>query len=643
MARAAGAAPCPAAGGALTLTLATTAASLPAMVVLSGTLLDASCEDAAAALASTYEVQLSCDPAEPGNCSTSRTGLRPGRWLHRIEIRGGEAAGRQQARRALLLDASAGAQSVTWPAVRSVHTVRSLDDALTCTDCLRAALRDANVAAKPALVQFDPEVAGTVTLVSALPAVSGGDVTIDGFDADGLPHTRTIDAAGLNNAALRITSAGNQVAGLRVANSGGDSDTLLIDGAEANDNLIDGVAVLGRAVQPCQVGVAVGCVLNGVCIVPSARAPRGVCGDDGIAVRDFAGTVLPNVVRDADVRGAHDKGIKASDNGVVRVQTSLVTGNTDGGIQATLSGQVVAIANMVELNRGNLTASGIAANGAAVGSLAPARLETRGNLTVGNALRGISVRSLSLATLRDDFACGNGTIGRSDGFGLAVFDAADHAALVDVHGLAAVHNVSGGVAVGNTSDGSFGSLDAFGRNAFAFNGTTDPLIPVNFRNETAHALEAVGNQWEHCGGGIPCDLARVRARDVFRSSLTSIVDVGPALAMSAREAPQITAIEPSFAAAGDLVRVYGTGFDAIDGAGSDCGAVADANTCRPVRGNCVFIDRQPATVVAVTPTMLVVRAPFTCVSPVTVATRTRRSRGFGRATFCTAAAAGDAP
>ena len=57
------------------------------------------------------------------------------------------------------------------------------------------------------------------------------------------------------------------------------------------------------------------------------------------------------------------------------------------------------------------------------------------------------------------------------------------------------------------------------------------------------------------------------------------------------------------------MRIYGTGFDAIDGAGSDCGAVAAANTCRPVRGNCVFIDRQPAAVVAVTPTMLVVRAP----------------------------------
>ena len=638
----AGAVPCPTAGGALTLELATVGASLPSSAVLSGTLLEPSCDDDGAALATTYEVALACDAAVPGSCTAPRTGLRPGRWLHRIEIPDGEAAGRQQARRGLLLDASAGAQRVVWPAYRSVFTVRSLADALGCTDCLRAALLDANIAGRPVLVQFVPDVAGAITLAAALPPLSGGKIAIDGFDADGLPYTRTIDAAGLNAAALRITSAGNLVAGLRVANSGGDSDTLLIEGTEANDNLLDTVAVLGRAVQACQVGAAVGCVLDGVCVVPSTGLPRGACGDDGIAVRDYAGAIVPNVVRNADVRGAHDKGIKASDNGVVRVETSLVTGNTDGGIQATLSGQVVAVANEVRTNRGTATASGIAANGARVGSLAAARLDTLGNLSVDNSLRGISVRSLSLATLRDDFACGNGTLGRSDGFGLAVFDAAGRAAAVDVGGLAAVHNVSGGVSVGNTSDGVFGSAETPGHNAFAFNGSGDPLIPVNFRNETSHSLNAIGNQWEHCGDAIPCDVARVRARDVFRATLTSTVNVSPALATPDRSAPQITAIDPPFAAAGELVRIYGTGFDAIGGAGTTCATVEAANTCRPVRGNCVFIDRQPAPVVAVTPTMLVIRAPFTCVSPVQVATRTQRSRGFGRATFCTAPFAGDA-
>lgn len=635
LARSVHAAACPASGAALTLTVATAVDAPPATSLLSGQLLEDSCDDEPTALATTYEISLTCDPALPESCSATITGLRPGRWLHRVDGGEGETLGRLQTRRSLLLDASAGTQTVAWPAFRSVHTVRTLSDALDCSDCLRSAIRDANFAVKPALIQFAPELGGAITLVAALPPVSGGEITIDGFDTGGVPRARTVDANGLSNAALRITSSGNHIAGLRIANSGGDSDTLLLEGAEANGNLIEDVAVVGRALEPCQVGTTIGCVLNGVCVIPGPVVPRGACGDDGIAIRDYAGAIVPNVVRNADVRGARDKGIKASENGVARVENSLVTGNTDGGIQATLSGQVVAVANLVLANRGTLTASGLAANGARAGSLAAARLETRGNLAIDNALRGISVRSLSLATLRDDFSCGNGTVGRTDGFGLAVFDAANQAAVVDAQGVSAVHNVAGGIVVGNSSTGIFGTAAAFGRNAVAFNGVVDPLMPSNFRNETAQAISALGNQWEHCGPAIPCDLPQVRSRDIFRASLTSSVAVNPALPTAPRQAPVITAIEPPFAAAGDLVRIYGTGFDAIEGAGTSCGGIAAANTCRPVRGNCVFVDRQPAEVVAVTPTMLVIRAPFTCVAPVSLASRSRRSRGFARATFCT--------
>ena len=637
-----GASPCPVAGAALTVAMERAVEAAPTTAVLSGTLAAASC-DAPGPLATVYEVTITCDPAVPATCAAPVAGLQPGHWTHRIAISAGEAAGRQQARRSLLLDASAGTQQVTWPFYRSVHTVGALADSLDCVDCPRAALRAADLAPKPSLVQFDPTVAGTTTLVAPLPTLAAGDVTIDGFDANGLPRTRTIDAAGLNAAALRITSADNTVAGLHIANSGGDSDTVLIEGPEANGNRLDHVMVTGRSLHTCQVGDTLGCVLDGVCVVPSPATPRGACGDDGIAIRDFAGVAAPNIVYAAEVRGAHDKGIKASEGGVVHVERSLVTDNTDGGIQATLSGNVIAIENEVRANRGTPTANGIAANGARPGTLAAATLSTRGNLVVANALRGLSVRSLSIATLRDDFACGNGTAGRSDGFGLAVLDAAGRAARVDARGLAALHNLGGGVVVGDTSDGTFGTAAVLGHNAFAFNGTGDPLIPMNFRNETTRALSAVGNHWEHCGASVPCDLARVRARDVYRATLDAMVAVAPALATPQRDAPRITAIAPSFAAAGELVRLYGSRFDAIEGAGSDCGAVAAANGCRPVRGNCVFIDRRPAEVVAVTPTMLVVRAPFTCVAPVPVAARTRRSRGFGRAQFCTAAPAADPP
>jgi hypothetical protein len=47
----------------------------------------------------------------------------------------------------------------------------------------------------------------------------------------------------------------------------------------------------------------------------------------------------------------------------------------------------------------------------------------------------------------------------------------------------------------------------------------------------------------------------------------------------------------------------------------------------------VFIGRDAAEIVAATPTLLVIRAPFTCVAPVKLTARTRRSRGFARTTF----------
>lgn len=627
------AAGCPGSGAALSLSLHVVADADAATSVLSGTLVEPSC-DGDAPLATAYEVALACDPSDPPSCRAAVAGLRPGRWIHRVETLDGEAAGRYQARRSLLLDAAAGVHHIAWPTFRNVQAVTSLADAVGCTDCLRAALTAADTGLKPALLQFAPGLSGTIVLAAPLPPLSGGELTLDGFDADGQPHTRGIDANGLNSAALRIISAGNVIEGLRLANSGGDSDTLLIEGPEANANRVDTVIVLGRAVEPCLIGETIGCMLDGLCVVPGPGLPRGGCGDDGIAVRDFAGAAAANLIREVDVRGARDKGIKASDRGVARVERSLLTGNADGGLQATLGGTLTAIENAVHSNRGTPTASGIAANGAAVGSLAPAVLETRGNLVIDNALRGLSVRSLSLATLRDDFVCGNGTSGRADGFGVAVLDAAGRSARADLRGLALVHNESGGAVVGNASEATFGTPLAAGHNAFAWNGSGDPLLPVNLRNETTHAIEALGNHWEHCGSRVPCDLARVRARDIFRASLAATVAIAPALATPLRRAPVITAVEPPFAAAGELVRIYGSGFDAIEGAGDGCQDVESANGCRPVRGNCVFIDRQPAPVVAVTPTMLVVRAPFTCVEPVPVAARTRRSRGFGRATFC---------
>jgi len=197
------------------------------------------------------------------------------------------------------------------------------------------------------------------------------------------------------------------------------------------------------------------------------------------------------------------------------------------------------------------------------------------------------------------------------------------------------------VNVSDNSTARFGLISNPGNNAFAFNGPANPPAPVNFRNESPFAILASGNAWQHCGLGNPCDVAAVQALDVFTRSAP--VGVAPALPTRQHRKPRIDSIEPPFAAAGTLVRIYGSGFDAIEGAGSSCDTIPAANTCCPLQGNCVFVGRTPADVVAVTPTMLVIRAPFTCVAPLTVSVRAHWSHGLARAPFCTIADEAAAP
>lgn len=619
---------CPDEGASLRVTLQAAPGAPPGTATVLGFVTATSCEDDAERLAATYAQTLRCDPATPDQCAVTFDGLRPGRWTHRIIGSDGEPVGQYQGRTQLLLDRSAGPQALAWALYRSVHTVVGLDDAPNCIGCLRAAIAAANLGLKPALIQFAPEISGTVRLRAALPPIVTDQVTLDGLSVDGAPLTRAIDANGIDAAALRIAGGRCQVLGLRVANAGGDSDVVLLEGPAANDNVLDSLQVVGRAGQPCGTNGS-GCVIDGVCREPTAQNPRGFCGDDGIAVRALAGTGGANQIRRCLISSAHDKGVKVSDGGVALVADSTIFANSDGGLQATLSGQLSAIHNYVIGNRGTTTANGLAANGAAVGSLQPARLQTRGNLSIANSLRGISVRSLSQATLRDDFVCGNVT-------GVVLLDAAGHSAAADASGLAVVHNQANGVIVADASRLSFGEVAAPGANAVAFNGPASPRSPVNFRNLTALPITAVGNTWEHCGTRTSCDVAAVQALDIFTSGLSAPVEIAPAHPTRRLASPSITAIQPSFAAAGDLIRIYGDGFDALDGIGSSCDTPIQVNTCRPLRGNCVLIDRVPADVIAVTPTMLVVRAPFTCVAPVRASVRTRWGHGFAHVQFCTA-------
>ncbi len=626
------AAPCPASGAAVSVEILSPAIASASTVTLTGELVEPSCDSATEpTLSRAYATQIDCAGDRP--CTTGLERLAPGVWTHRISVAGGESDGQFQARRRLLLDRSAGLHSVFWDLFRTVATVVNTDDAPDCDGCLRRALEQAAFTAKPMLINFAESAAGDIVLFDQLPELAASQVTIDGMDSDGLAHRRTIDAGGLPRATLRITGSSNRVIGMRLANAGADSDVLLIEGAEANGNQIEGVQIIGRTLEVCERRGEIGCVIEGECIVPERFSPNGDCGDDGIAVRQDAGRLGANRLIEVDVTGAFDKGVKISEGAVAVLERSRVHHNSDGGAQATLGGTLFAIENESVSNRGTRGANGIAANGPRLDGTDSASLTTRGNLVRDNALRGLSVRSLSHAVLRDDFVCGNGTTGTNAGFGLAVLDAAGFAASADVRGVALVHNLDGGISVSGTSAINLGDTTSEGFNAFAFNGIHSALSGgKQVRNATALTVPAIGNHWEQCGPTYDCSEIAVLIAAI--QSPAAMVAIVPARANARMRAPIIHEIRPSYAQAGDLVRIYGENFDAVGAAAQDPECDGAGRPCTASDPNCVFVERMGVEIVAATPTMLVFRAPFTCVEPVKLAVRSRHSRGYARAEWC---------
>jgi hypothetical protein len=163
-------------------------------------------------------------------------------------------------------------------------------------------------------------------------------------------------------------------------------------------------------------------------------------------------------------------------------------------------------------------------------------------------------------------------------------------------------------------DAGGGELGSRGGNAFTQNNL--PAGDANLRNATADIVNALNNQWEHCGNEPTCDDDAIAARDLNDDGLRTVFS--PAQAHRAPVAPVIERVSPSKGRAGDLVRIYGSGFNAIDGHFSEltCADVPGRNRCVPLRGNCVRLGGIEARVEAVTPTMLVVRRPTTCAAPV---------------------------
>jgi hypothetical protein len=469
-----------------------------------------------------------------------------------------------------------------FPSVISVRTISDPGDG-----SLRQALQRAAAQPKPLLIQFDPVVfppgvPTTIRLAFQLPVLNTDDVTIDGTDPGGAVGNRVIDAGAQPITALVVAGARNRLIGLRVQNVGGSNrDVVSIAGPLAQGNVIERSFVQTSG------------------------------GADGIGIDDRAGTDFTdtlNIVRECEVSGAADKGIKVTTGAHARVERSWIHDNVNGGVQATLGGHVQVWQSLVERNRGGTAQNGLSANASddGTGTAAASELQSWGTIARGNGANGVSVRGLATAELQDDYLAVNGSSG------LRVFNDVGPPAQARVEGASMVCNAVDGAVVANTSTADFGggTLGSAGNNGFTQNNL--PAGGSNFRNATTLEVQAVNNQWEHCGRGATCDDAAIAALDLSdHGGHTTFV---PAQAQRAPHVPVVTGVAPAKGREGELLRIFGSGFNVIDGhfAQDQCADVVGRNRCVPLRGNCVRINGVSAPVEAVTPTMLVVRWPFTC-------------------------------
>jgi len=633
---------CPADGGTLVIQVDNESGA-PQEVTFNGSVLTSSCSGGVGAYSSTTTCGVGVT-----DCLTL-AGLSSGIWKHQI------SAGLQdQATKSIVVaaDPNGVANSVSWVVFSSVLTVDRTDDGSsdpipqcpsppgmrTCT--LREAMAAGTSAAAPLLIQFDAEVfpAGTPTTIQltqtgSLP-IAGYQMTIDGTGLNGSPtfsddaHNRVVQLPGTGGTFV-FSNQGARLIGLSLRRPP------LADGATPGDMVrFDGTAGVSSN------NVIANCRIDGGGGGLTMKSAGHDCVEGfGGAGADWGSA---NRIQNTELTGCPDKAVKVTTLAHLVVQDSWIHHNIGGGLQATFSGDLEADRNLVEFNGYNSTvqvftnANGLSANGAndtvqPVSPSTPSVLQTNGNIIRNNSLRGISVRNLSAATTANDLSCGainGGTAGQN---GIAVFNSSTDAASATVRGTTAAYNGRSGATVANESTIDLGQ-DApdGGNNAFTQNATNASLGGHNVDDSSTQTnVPAADNQWQHCYAdpshpSATCDgtLALDFSGSVAVSAPQPYRADGTTLPLTVQR------FVPSKAKTADVVRIIGSGFDAIDAypPGGDCvTAPLLNNTCDPSVGNCVQYEMSPGQwaevpVLAVTPTQLVVQMPatFLCAQPVKV-------------------------
>ncbi len=572
-----------------------------------------------------------------------------------------------------------------FPGARDPQRIQLLPPAPSCT------IGDRNTC-KPDLTPNTCTLDGLPDGRTAGLCFTGDRIVVDALDHDARPGAVILSVDKCGRQVLRVYGSDNVFRGLVLEGSRKPTltppcqlDTVAFTGPAARRNRIEQSLVVGPT---CGDAVSV---------------------DNGAGAPDDDGDADDEVV-DSRITGAEDKGVKVDFGGVGLVARSCLHDNRNGGIQSTMGGTVAATGNVVQHNVAGSSQNGLSVMGSADRSA----LTTNGNVVRLSGGRGLSVSDNADATFQNDYV-------EDSQFSGAKIETTT-VAPVDVqptarfHGVALVcnrhENLTGscspsvgdvdapcttvddcctkpdgtidatcvsassctpgsfprgfGVAISGAPDhlapaAFFGDSLQPGRNAF----TTNKNAPAgaNFRVDGVEPLAARGNQWQHCGTGSVCDVATVSAQDLSASD--GVVDLGIPPGPRAG-ALVVSHVAPARPAAGQIVRVYGDDFNAIEGNPIDAGDAmpncSEIVACAPdgscptgpcVDGVCPCSIENPlvqqrnmqtganrlriktkagavlATIYpdAVTPTMLAFRMPFDCFAPLTLEVAKRDPSG----------------
>lgn len=636
--------------------------------------------------ATQYDATFDCIGSGLTACGTLPA-LRPGAWINRVAVTVTDSSSQVQARREVFVAGSvAGANPLVWTVYPRTFVV-SDPTAVSLAAQLDAATAYTNTHPGNALITFAPagfpgadtprriDLPRTVcvpdTPRAAAFCLSGSRLVIDGLDAQAAVGAVIWSVGARPISVLRVYGTDNVFRGLtfegsRTSSPSVQSDTIVIDGTVAGRNRIEHSVVLGPT------------------------------SGDAISVQDGAGqSGAPNaavVIADTEITGAHGRGVIATTGGTVELRSACVHGNRGGGLLATQGGRLTAIANVIQHNLPGTPGNEVTVAGNDPSTLT--RLTTDGNVMRFAGGRGLSITDHASATIRNDYIADNQFVGAkiettSAGIGSAVPQ-------VSVEGTAFVCNrnagISGtcqpqvadvgvscvvdqdccglsdgccvsdpgcgsplrcqppfpvglGVAVAQAAGGgapvtSFGNVDHGGANAFAWNRRTEQ--GANFAlNVPAATVDAAGNQWQACGNGATCVVPDIRAQDL-RVASGATIELGTPLAGRASTLT-LDRVVPARASNGDVVRVYGAGFNAIDGTtcagelepSAPCSIDNPAVRTRNERTNAtrIRILTLDGTVLrtvypdAVTPTMLVFQMPFDCFAPLVLQVAKRDAQG----------------